>query len=151
VQFGLSGASALSRHALESGCEKDILSLVQRVTHQQNGNLQFDLEMELQTFSFDWPGCKSEKVVRALTALLKSKDDGIRGGAAGALTNIGPPAKSAVPALKQALKESDAQIADYLSKSEIGFLPTSYSGQTIRQALREITGRKIPEYGDEHP
>lgn len=85
----------------------------------------------------------NEAVVKALISLLSDDVDGVRYEAAIALGDIGPRAKSAVPALYKAMKRSDA-ILD--ARSEV-MIPTSYSGQAIRYAISKIAGKKIPEYG----
>jgi len=137
-------------NAVENTCQAKILSLAHKAaTNPEADHQEGGLGHELSIFSFTDQNCRSERVIQAMIALLSSPHDDIREGAGDALANIGPVAKSAVPALERALRRSDAEIAEYLSNTQGGFLPTSYSGQSIRRALREITGRKIPEYNDE--
>jgi len=85
----------------------------------------------------------SAKLVDRIAVLLSDHNDSVRFGAAATLANIGPRAKRAIPALRKALRESDSA----LSQSSSAILPAQYSGQAIREALRKITGKSVPDYG----
>ena len=84
-------------------------------------------------------------LVKKISALLKDSSDGVRIGAAMALEDIGPQAISAVPALEEAVKDSDAAIdADTSEYNTVR--PSSSSGSAARSALRAITGHPVPDY-----
>jgi hypothetical protein len=80
-----------------------------------------------------------------ISVLLADPDDGTRSTAAECLGLIGPPAMRTVPALEKARKLSDS----ILDADPSPMLPTQYSGQAIRWALRQIRHRRIPEYNEE--
>lgn len=120
--------------------------LTGQITAARDEDARGDLAEDLAEYLRLNPDCgRSELIVHAIAALLRDPNDSVRWGAAEALAHIGPPAKSAVPALEQALREFDAK----LNASSDTMLPTVYSGQAIRDALRKITGRRIPDYGHE--
>jgi hypothetical protein len=89
---------------------------------------------------------QSPDVVDEVAGLLNSKNDSVRFGAALALANIGPPAGRAVPALRRALAESDAELDEYFRQSRDYMMPTQYSGVAIRAALKRITGENVSDY-----
>jgi Spy/CpxP family protein refolding chaperone len=94
----------------------------------------------------DNPDCgESRANLDALTRLLTDRNDAVVAGAAAALGSMGSSARSAVPALQRALKEVDAQ----LGLGQETMLPSQSSDQAIRDALRKITGRTIPDYNEQ--
>lgn len=130
----------------ENQCEREVLSLVHKIDVERDETAQAFLAQDLAYRSYESTSCKTRRIIHALTILLQNQNDGVRWGAAEALADVGPAAKSAAPALEHALRESDAQLA----KLGGGFLPTRYSGQAIRVALRKIGGRIVPDYNEQH-
>lgn len=126
--------------------EKKIELQVKRIRSTSAANVRDDKAVDLAAFVHAHPNCAIRSaVVDDIASLLDDDDDGVRWGIALALKNIGPPAITAVPKLEKALRESDEKIAADPSP----VTPTVYSGQTIRQALKSITGKPVPEYGEE--
>jgi hypothetical protein len=78
----------------------------------------------------------------AISILLGDPSDVVRSWAAVTLGLIGPSAARTVPALQA---RSDA----ILDADPSPFFPTQYSGQAIREALRQITHQAVPEYNEE--
>jgi HEAT repeat protein len=132
---------------ISSTCQNDIEKIIGGIRTQEDADLRGDSAIELAGYLHDNPQCGHDmKIVNDIASLLADRDDGVRWGAAASLASIGPPAKRAVPALKKALSESDAALEVDLRKSGDTMLPTVYSGQAIREALRRITGEPIPAF-----
>lgn len=144
--FCISNFSAHGRTLPQNRCEKEVLALVYKIDIERDETAQVFLAQDLAYRSYENSSCKTGRIIRTLTTLLQDQNDGVRWGAAEALADVGPAAKSAVPALEQALRESDAQLA----KLGGGFLPTRYSGQAVRVALRKINGKIVPDYNEQH-
>lgn len=144
--FCIPSFSTHGRTLPETRCEKEVLALVHKIDAERDETAQVFLAQDLAYRSYENRDCKTRRVIRALTALLQNQNDGVRWGAAEALADVGPAAKSAVPALERALRQSDAELA----KLGGGFLPTRYSGQAVRVALRKISGRIVPDYNEQH-
>jgi hypothetical protein len=127
--------------ARSEDCKQEISSFVDSIDRNSDRELQIGLAMGLEKYVSDHRSCASVAVnVDTISGLLSNEVDGVRMEAAFALADIGPPALRALPALKEALKKSDAML-DAMGGTT---LPTSYSGQAIRYAIQKITGQ-IPE------
>lgn len=124
-------------------CEDTIHSDIRKINSESDRGKRIDLSTELAFYVRDHPDCKNgSKIVDDLVTLLSDKVDGVRMGAAMALGYIGPPAMRAVPALEKAVKESDA----IMDADPDTVLPVNSSGEEAREALRKITGKKVPAY-----
>jgi len=124
-------------------CREKIESDIQTIVSEPDRDKRIDLSTELAFFVRDHPNCgQSPKIVDKFAALLNDNVDGVRMGAAMALGYIGPPAMRAVPALKAAVKRSDA----IMDAEPYTLLPPNSSGEAARTALREITGKRVPGY-----
>ncbi len=89
------------------------------------------------------------KTLSEWIALSKDKDENVRRDAASVLGNIGPEAKTAVPALKGLLKDKDENIRcaadEALAKIEV-VLPTAPNGKTWKLVWHdEFDGAKLDE------
>jgi HEAT repeat protein len=123
---------------------------LQKITVEPNEDKRASVADDLAALLSHNPSCgKSQDVVNKLTLLLKDRNDAVRYGAAESLSAIGPYARASVPALKVALAESDAKLKAGWNAIWNPVLPTSYSGQAIRDALRSITGENVLDYGDQ--
>ncbi|MGA7674644.1 MAG: HEAT repeat domain-containing protein [Rhizomicrobium sp.] len=143
VMMILTSGNAQSADAQHVQRCKFVTLLTGQIVAARDEDDRADLAEDLAEYLSFNPDCgRSPLIVNAIAALLHDRNDAVRWGGAEALAHIGPPAKSAVPALERALKESDAQ----LKASSDTMLPTRYSGQAIRDALRKITGKSIPDY-----
>lgn len=144
----LTGTSSVVWAGADSAkCEPTFLSFERELASNVNETRRGDVAERLATYVQQNHDCgRSRIVVSGLIALLSDRNDSVRWGAAESLANISPRPKQAVPALEMALRESDAD----LDKLDGPFLPTRYSGEAIRQALRKITKKRIPEYYETH-
>jgi hypothetical protein len=121
-------------------------ALAAQIVTGRDENMRGDLAIDLAIFMRDNPDCgESRANLDALTRLLTDRNDAVVAGAAAALGSMGSSARSAVPALQRALKEVDAQ----LGLGQETMLPSQSSDQAIRDALRKITGRTIPDYNEQ--
>lgn len=130
-------------------CDQVQRSLVLHLSANHDAGLLIGLNQDFGSFIMEHPNCVwSEPIVEALAALLSHSDDDVRGSAANALGLIGPAAKSAVPALEEALSRADEMVREQWQQSgrPIVFRIPRYSGQDIRAALEHITGKKVPEF-----
>jgi HEAT repeat protein len=144
VLLGL-GSSWQSAHAEHlTRCEAAIEASVQKVRSEFDRDKRIDLSTELAFQVRAYPNCAQyPRIVDDIAALLDDPADGVRMGAAMALGYIGPPAMRAVPALKRTIKQLD-DILDADSTDPV--LPVDSSGEEAREAVRKITGEKIPGY-----
>ncbi|HET9834951.1 MAG TPA: hypothetical protein VFP88_01190 [Rhodanobacteraceae bacterium] len=116
-----------------------IAILTQQIVAGRDENMRVDIAEDLAEYLKDYPQCgKDSATVRDIAHLLSDRNDGVVAGAAEALANIGPPAKSATPALEKALKISDAKAKTTASV----LLPTSSVSDVIRDALERINQPK---------
>ena len=128
--------------AMPEKCQA-ILQAVRDVESQSNPDARITVAQEMERGVYADPRCgDSSAIIHAITSLLQDDIDGVRYEAAMSLGDIGPRAKSAVPSLRDAMKRSD----EILDASPDIMLPTTYSGEAIRDALWKITGTKIPAY-----
>jgi hypothetical protein len=129
-------------------CREKINGITQSIVTEVDRNIRGESAQYLALYLHDHPECGySTVVIDDLIHLLNDHDDSVRWGAAQSLANIGPPARRAVPALKKALEQSDAEIDAWLKATSSTVLPTRYSGQAIREALKNITGKPVLGYG----
>ena len=139
------GCSARPGHAstVES-CHNQIEKKIQKIGTETDEDRRIGLSLELAYYVRDHRTCaRNPRIVNELAVLLKDSSDGVRISAAMALSYIGPSAARVVPALERAIKESDATLdADTTST----VLPVTSSGSAARDALRQITGKKVPDY-----
>lgn len=151
---GISSPIAGTTRPSEQGeyCEV-AASMVDQIHNGSDKGERGDIAADLNSFIYYFPECgQNQDMVRNIADLLDDKNDRVRFYAAAALGNIGPAARSAVPALERALRESDAKLDAFVKKRGPGavLLPASYSGQAVRAALQKITGKHIPGYGETH-
>ncbi len=73
--------------------------------------------------------------IEDLAALLEDESDAVRERVAAVLGHLGPRAARAVPALEDALRRVEAM------RRALPILPQADSAQTIKQALRRISGK----------
>jgi hypothetical protein len=117
-------------------------AFLQQIVAGRDENMRGDLAEDLAIYMRDNPNCgESRSNLDALTRLLTDRNDAVVAGAAEALASMGPSAQSAVPALQHTLKEVDARLR--LGRETM--LPSQSSDQAIRDALRKITGKSIPD------
>jgi HEAT repeats len=128
-------------------CRGEVNALISKIDSEHRPTAAgFDAE-DLAIYLDGNSVCGQDKtIVDAIAKLLKSDNDMIRYNAALALASIGPPANRVVPQLKDALAQSDAELDEYFKKTDDIVMPTKYSGEAIRAALKRITGRDFPSY-----
>ncbi|HET8637992.1 MAG TPA: HEAT repeat domain-containing protein [Acidobacteriaceae bacterium] len=116
--------------------------LTQQIAAGRDENMRVDIAEDLAEYLRNYPQCgKDSATVRDIAHLLSDPNDGVVAGAAEALANIGPSAKSATPALERALKVSDAKTKTNASV----LLPTTSLSDVIRDALERINRAKQAE------
>jgi len=120
-----------------------MVAYVHRLFSETDEEKRADISHELQGILRTDHRCLTRKAMYEMIALLKDKNYDIRGDAADVLAEYGPSASEAVPALEQALKESDENLRKTMSPTETA-MPSQYEGYSIRNALKQITG-KSPE------
>ena len=115
--------------------------LTQQIAAGRDEDMRIYLADDLAEYLRDFPQCgKDQATISDVTRFLEDKNDGVRAGAAQALGNIGPPAKSAIPALERALKQSDAQMQSTTSV----ILPRVSLSDVIKYAIERIRSQKQP-------
>jgi hypothetical protein len=127
-------------------CVSDTLNRISSIERESNEDRRVQNALDLANYFRVNPQCgKLQQLIERIGTLLKDRSDGVRIGAAMALEDIGPRAQSAVPALEEAVRDSDAVIdADTSEYNTVR--PTSSSGSAARSALRTITGQLVPDY-----
>lgn len=106
-----------------------------------------DLTLDLADYVQRHTACSADqRIIDRITQLLSDDIDGVRMEAAMALEDIGPPAKTAVPALKAAILRSD-KLIDAQGGT---VLPVNSSGSAARDAIRSISGELVPPYTAEN-
>jgi hypothetical protein len=125
---------------------KDMKLLLATIATESSEEKRDALSEQLPHVLMNRRGCGiNPDIMDHISVLLADPSDVVRSWAAVTLGIIGPPAIRTVPALKKALRQSDS----ILDPDPSPFLPTQYSGQAIREALRKITHESIPEYNEE--
>ena len=106
VMMILTSGNAQSADAQHVQRCKFVTLLTGQIVAARDEDDRADLAEDLAEYLSFNPDCgRSPLIVNAIAALLHDRNDAVRWGGAEALAHIGPPAKSAVPALERALKE----------------------------------------------
>jgi hypothetical protein len=127
----------------ETTCEKDIGQFISMIGTEKNEDMRVDLAIKLADYVQKNPSCgQNERIVDEIAVLLDDRTDGVRMGAAMALGYVGPSAGKSVPLLEKAIRRSDEMMDAYPST----LLPPTSSGSAAREAIREITGKRVPDY-----
>lgn len=111
--------------------------LTQQIAGGGDENMRGDLAEDLAQYLQNYPQCgNDEAVVKDITKFLTDGNEAVKAGAAQALANIGPPAKSAIHSLEQALRQAEEKE----QASEWAMSPSLSVAGVIRNALEHIKG-----------
>lgn len=145
ILLAASTAGCAQTSAVEPGydCKFVALNLMHFIRNDKDENSRGEMANFLaELYQKDHHCGASDEKLDELIALLGDRSDAVRYGAVGALAEFGPRAQKAVPALRKAMAEADAE----LDKWPYPVMPSVTNSEAIRFALRAITGEKIPEY-----
>jgi len=139
-----SGCASPAINQEQAECERHVDEAIDSIRlGKQQDDARIDLSLQLAHYVHDHSSCNGAvSVVDKISGLLEDTLDGVRMGAAMALGYIGPPAAKAVPQLKKVIAKSDAIMDSW----PYTLLPPESSGSAAREAIREITGERVPDY-----
>jgi HEAT repeat protein len=142
ASFFASGATAHTANPCTS-VRAQIRALIAQIEVEKDSDDRVDKSLNFASYVQQHAACaQSREIVRIIVPLLYDDSDGVRESGAAALGFIGPAARSAVPDLKRAIAHSDA----LLDADPSTLLPSDYSGEVARSAIKKITGESVPSY-----